>query len=202
MKDLEIRGAGNILGKSQHGHMEAVGYELYCKLLNEAVKKAMPEKEGESSRPSLDYETAVSLEADAFIPGTYITNESAKLDMYKRIAAIEDEDEATDLMSELKDRFGQAPESVKNLVDISLLRALAHECYMEEVMESKEFLEFKMYPKAPIDPAAIMEILSVYGGRMSFKNGEKPALIYRRDKDDAPVLELTRTLLSQMKEKL
>ncbi|MBR4173785.1 MAG: transcription-repair coupling factor [Lachnospiraceae bacterium] len=202
MKDLEIRGAGNILGKSQHGHMEAVGYELYCKLLNEAVKKAMPEKEGGSSRPSLDYETAVNLEADAFIPGTYIANESAKLDMYKRIAAIEDEDEAMDLMSELKDRFGQAPESVKNLVDISLLRALAHECYMEEVMESKEFLEFKMYPKAPIDPAAIMEILSVYGGRMSFKNGEKPALIYRRDKDDAPVLELTRTLLSQMKEKL
>ncbi len=198
MKDLEIRGAGNILGKSQHGHMEAVGYELYCKLLNEAVKKVMPDKEGKGSIPVLEYDTTVNISADAFIPGGYITNESMKLDMYKRIAALEDPDEATDLLSELKDRFGPVPESVTNLVDISLLRALAHECYMEEVNENRDFLEFKLYPKAPIDPAAIMEILSHFEGRMSFKNGEKPALIYRRTGEDAPILTRAKTLLEAM----
>ena len=103
MRDLEIRGAGNLLGASQHGHMQAVGYDLYCKMLNEAVKtlKGIPTKE--------DFLTTVDLDVDAFIPPSYIVNEVQKLDIYKRIAGIENQAECDDMKEELLDRFGRQP---------------------------------------------------------------------------------------------
>ena len=116
MRDLEIRGAGNLLGERQHGHMEAVGYDLYCKMLNEAVKHLKGEGEEE------DFSTTVELEVDAYIPGSYIVNEQQKLDIYKRIAAVETESESEDMKGELLDRFGEVPKSVDNLLRIALLR--------------------------------------------------------------------------------
>ncbi len=104
MRDLEIRGAGNLLGAEQSGHMEAVGYDLYCKMLNEAVKEARGEA------PAEQFETSVDIRTDAFIPSTYIANESQKLDMYKRIAGIETDEEAEEMLEELIDRFGGASE--------------------------------------------------------------------------------------------
>ena len=103
MKDLEIRGAGNMLGEEQHGHMEAVGYDLYCKMLNEAVL----ELKGEGTIE--DYETVVDIDVDAYIPATYIRSENQKLDIYKRIAAIETEEDLADMTDELIDRFGDIP---------------------------------------------------------------------------------------------
>ena len=100
MKDLEIRGAGNLLGEQQHGHMEAVGYDLYCKMLHEAVKSA----KGETVEESFD--TSIDIELDAYIPNGYIANEYQKLDIYKRIAAIENEEEKDEMLDELIDRFG------------------------------------------------------------------------------------------------
>ena len=117
MRDLEIRGAGNLLGSEQHGHMEAVGYDLYCKLLNESVK----EMKGESTIRE-DYETAIDLDIDAFIPERYIRNEAQKLDIYKRIAAISNEEEYDDMLEELMDRFGEPPRSVQNLLSIAWLK--------------------------------------------------------------------------------
>src|SRR5699024_11194628 len=101
MRDLEIRGAGNLLGAEQHGHMQAVGYDLYCKMLDEAVKEAKGIKQQE------DFETAIDLELNAFIPPKYIPNEYQKLDVYKRIAAIESQEEYEDMQEELMDRFGE-----------------------------------------------------------------------------------------------
>ena len=95
MRDLEIRGAGNLLGESQSGHMAAVGYDLYCKMLNEAVSQLKGEKE------EADYATTIDLDIDAFIPESYIKNEYQKLDIYKRIAAIESEEEMDDMIEEL-----------------------------------------------------------------------------------------------------
>ena len=116
MRDLEIRGAGSLLGKSQHGHMQAVGYDLYCKMLNEA-KKGISVIE--------DFNTLVDLDVDAYIPPEYIVNEVQKLDIYKRIAGIENEHECDDMREELLDRFGQVPKSVENLLRIALIRSHA-----------------------------------------------------------------------------
>ena len=104
MRDLEIRGAGNLLGAEQHGHMEAVGYDLYCKMLNEAVKQLKGEMEEEET-----FTTTMDLNVDAFIPASYIPNEYQKLDVYKRIAAIENREEMEDMTEELIDRFGDIP---------------------------------------------------------------------------------------------
>lgn len=103
MRDLEIRGAGNLLGAQQSGHMEAVGYDLYCKMLNEAVKQ----EKGIGVEESFD--TTVDVEMDAFIPPSYIPNETQKLDIYKRIAAIENDSESDEMLDELTDRFGDPP---------------------------------------------------------------------------------------------
>ena len=136
--DLEIRGAGNLLGASQHGHMEAVGYDLYCKMLNEAVKKCKGEEV-----PEEEYETSVEIKVDAFIPVSYIKNEFQKLDIYKRIAELETEDEKTDMIDELVDRFGEPPKSVMNLLNIAILKAKAHEAFIMEVRSEEHTSELQ-----------------------------------------------------------
>ena len=117
MRDLEIRGAGNLLVQSQQsGHMAAVGYDLYCKMLNEAVSQLKGEKE------EADYATTIDLDIDAFIPESYIKNEYQKLDIYKRIATIETEEEMDDMTEELIDRFGDLPKKVQQLLHIAALK--------------------------------------------------------------------------------
>lgn len=129
MRDLEIRGAGNLLGAEQHGHMEAVGYDLYCKMLSEAVKEAKGQVVMD------DFETTIDLDIDAFIPDSYIGNEFQKLDIYKRIAGIENEEEYEDMLEELLDRFGDPPKPVMNLMGIANLKALAHKAYITEIKQ-------------------------------------------------------------------
>ena len=200
MKDLEIRGAGNILGRSQHGHMEAVGYELYCKLLNEAVKK----EKGEDQATALyeDFTTQVDLDIDAFIPAQYIRSESVKLDMYKRISVVESEEEAADLESEMQDRFGKVPVSVKNLIKVSLLRELAHRSYIEDIKAKKGELVLSFYERAPIDPAALPELLSRYNGALNFRNTGGAKLVYRFKSSGDELLAEAGELLADLKETL
>ena len=104
MRDLELRGAGNLLGAEQHGHMEAVGYDLYCKLLGMAVQELKGEKVSSDA-----FETTIDLQVDAFIPDSYIRNEAQKMSVYKKIAAVETEEDLTDMQDELIDRFGDLP---------------------------------------------------------------------------------------------
>ena len=139
MRDLEIRGAGNLLGAQQHGHMEAVGYDLYCKMLNEAVKTLKGEGEPEQ------FDTSLELDVDAFIPPTYIPNEFQKLDIYKRIAMIENQEEGEEMLEELIDRFGEPPKSVENLLAIAQLKAKAHSCYYTEIKEFTDKIKFTFY---------------------------------------------------------
>lgn len=173
MRDLEIRGAGNLLGASQHGHMEAVGYDLYCKMLNEAVKRL----KGETVE-SQDYDTSVEIKVDAFIPVGYIKNELQKLDIYKRIAEIETEDEKSDMIDELVDRFGEPPGSVMNLLAIALLKVEAHKAYITEVSSRVDTLRFVMYPQAKINVAAIPELIGRMGKRLRFVSGAEPYFVY------------------------
>ena len=156
MRDLEIRGAGNVLGAEQSGHMEAVGYELYCKMLNEAVSFLKGE------RVLADYETTVDLKIDGFIPATYITNEFEKLNMYKKISAITSAEDREDIESELIDRFGEIPEVTENLLKVALLKARAHAVYITEIAGSRSEYKISMYKAAPIDTYKMFEFLKSY----------------------------------------
>lgn len=168
MKDLEIRGAGNVLGARQHGHMEAVGYDLYCKMLNEAILELKGEVEIKT------FETTVDLTLDAFIPATYIKNEVQKLDIYKRIASIETREELLDMEDELVDRFGDLPRSAMNLLNIALLKAKAHNAYVTEIKGGKKGVRIRMYPQAKIDAARIPDIVNEYQGMLKFTVESQP----------------------------
>ena len=196
MRDLEIRGAGNLLGAEQHGHMEAVGYDLYCKMLNEAVKEAKGVKQQES------FETTVDLNVDAYIPGGYIPNEFQKLDIYKRIAGIENQEEYEDMLEELMDRFGEPPKAVQNLLAIAALKAMAHRLYVTEVKQLGEEFRLTMHERAQVNPAAIPRLLKQYGEELTFRAEGIPFFLYRprkrRPKDILPVLEKVRELLENM----
>lgn len=176
MRDLEIRGAGNLLGARQHGHMEAVGYDLYCKMLNEAVKNLKGEETQEQ------FETTLELNVDAFIPPTYIPNEFQKLDIYKRIAVIADREESEEMLEELIDRFGEPPKSVENLLAIAQLRAKAHSCYYTEIKEMGEKIKFVFYYQAKINPANIIQMAEKYEGALKFVRDMKtPYFEYAKD---------------------
>lgn len=162
MRDLEIRGAGNLLGAEQHGHMEAVGYDLYCKMLNEAVKEA----KGIAVEEKFD--TAIDIDIDAYIPMGYIPNEFQKLDIYKRIAGIETGEEIEEMLEELIDRFGDLPKSVENLLYIARVKSKAHHAYYTEVAQKGDALQFTLYEKARIDVAKIPEFVASYGGSVKF----------------------------------
>ena len=174
MRDLEIRGAGNLLGEAQHGHMEAVGYDLYCKMLNEAVKQAKGIETEES------FETAVDIDTDAYIPMPYIPNEAQKLDIYKRIAGIENSEEREEMLEELIDRFGEPPKSVENLLTLAEYKAKAHRLYFTEVTQKGDEIKFTLFERARVNPAKIPEFVAGYGGRMRFCADKKtPCFFYR-----------------------
>ncbi|MCD8337069.1 MAG: transcription-repair coupling factor [Lachnospiraceae bacterium] len=193
MRDLEIRGAGNLLGSEQHGHMEAVGYDLYCKLLNESVKEA------QGIQPPQDrFETTIDLDIDAFIPDRYIRSETQKLDIYKRIAAIRTEEEHDDMLEELLDRFGEPPRSVQNLLAIARLRAQAHNAWIEELSQKGNELCLVMYEHAQIDTTRIDQLLKNYRGRLKFVVEGKPCFRYTRARVNGKEAEETLPLAQEL----
>lgn len=171
MKDLELRGAGNLLGAQQHGHMNAVGYDLYCKMLSEAVKEA------KGIQTMDDFETTIDLNIDAFIPDSYISNEFQKLDIYKRIAGIESQQEYDDMLEELIDRFGEPTKAVLNLLAIARLKALAHQGYVTEIKQLGKDVRITLYEKAKLDPAGIPAIMAQYRRGLQFKADHEPKFI-------------------------
>ena len=172
MRDLELRGAGNLLGAQQHGHMNAVGYDLYCKMLSEAVKEA------KGIHTMEDFETSVDLNIDAFIPDTYISNEFQKLDIYKRIAGIENQSDYDDMLEELLDRFGEPTKAVLNLLAIAKMKAMAHQAYVTEIKQTGKEIKITLYEKAKINPAGIPALMDKYRRRLQFKTDKEPKFIF------------------------
>lgn len=168
MRDLELRGAGNLLGAEQHGHMNAVGYDLYCKMLSEAVKEA------KGIHTMEDFETTIDLTMDAFIPDSYISNEFQKLDIYKRVAGIETQQDYDDMLEELLDRFGELPRAVLNLLAIARMKALAHRAYVTEIKQMGKDVRITLYEKAHLNPAGIPALLAKYRRGLQFKAEQEP----------------------------
>ena len=198
MRDLEIRGAGNLLGEAQSGHMEAVGYDLYCKMLNEAVRQLKGGPEAET------FTTLIDLNVDAYIPEYYIKNEYQKLDIYKRIAAIESEEELEDMTEELIDRFGDIPKKVQQLLVIASLKSLAHSVYVTAIEQKGEEIRFTMYEKAKIDPSGIPKFLDSYKNDLIFRAEEPPYFLYSRKgrnkkSNTENVLDTVRRILEDLK---
>ena len=139
MRDLEIRGAGNLLGSEQHGHLDAVGYDLYIKLLNEAVL----DERGITKEAR--FETKINTVHDAFIPERYIKSSSQRMDIYKKIAHIEEEEDRLDIINELSDRFGKIPKETETLISIALIKAFSQRAKLKKVEHLKG--EIRLYPE-------------------------------------------------------
>lgn len=197
MRDLEIRGAGNVLGAEQHGHMEAVGYDLYCKMLNEAVA-ALQGRQTEQEK----FDTVVDCDIDAYIPSPYIKNEYQKLDIYKRISSIENEDEYMDMQDELIDRFGDIPKPVEHLLQIATLKAIAHQAYVMEVSINRQEIRLNMYPKACIQVDQIPNWIKKYEGNLQFVMGESPSFHYidkhNKNKNSEVMLIRSKEIMSDL----
>jgi transcription-repair coupling factor (superfamily II helicase) len=172
LKDLEIRGAGNMMGSAQHGHMAAIGYDLYCRMLEDTIKLI----KGEISKEPV--ETTAELKVDAYIPGEYINDEVQKIEIYKKIAAIESYDDMMDIQEELEDRFSNIPQSVQNLMDISYIRSIGKKLGILEIKERKEEIIITFEGKDRLSQSLSSAIIKNYSKRIGFKLGEQPAFGY------------------------
>lgn len=172
MRDLEIRGAGDILGAEQHGHMAQVGYDLYCKMIDAAVKEA----KGETVKTEID--TVMEIPIDAHIPKKYIPRETGRISMYKRIAAITDIDSFRDVQDELIDRYGEIPRAVQNLLDIALYKSRAAQLGILNFTVHPEEVRFTFGADAPLDGAKLLAAVGTIDGA-AFAAGEKIALVIK-----------------------
>ena len=200
MRDLEIRGAGNLLGAQQSGHMADVGYDLYCKLLSEAVSEAKGEEKDTSS-----FETVIDIDTNAYIAEEYISNESQRLEMYKKIGLIENESDKDDILEELIDRFGSPNASVQNLLKIALIKAKAHRLYLTEVKQMSDRLKLTFYENAKINAQEIPSLIEKYGGRLMLNAQNPPYMIYTMpviNKRKPNALSETEKLLETLEEYL
>ena len=176
LKDLEIRGAGNMMGSSQHGHMASIGYDLYCKMLEDTIR----EKKGESKREPV--ETIVEIKVDAYIPNNYIKDESQKIQIYKKIASISSYEDYMDIQEELEDRYSNIPLSVQNLMDIAYIRSLAKEIGIDQIKERGEEVLIQFQNIEDLNQKMMIDIKTKFNRTVSFKFGEKSALGYRLER--------------------
>ena len=170
MRDLEIRGAGNLLGAQQHGHMEAIGYDLYCKMLQQAVAL----EQGEILKES--FETTIEMKIDAYIPAEYISDEVQKLDIYKKIASIQGEKDYFDIQEEIEDRYGTLPLCVQNLIDIAKIKWEANQLEIVLVSESPQHILFKFKADADLNAEALPEIVKEYPRKVNVVTGKEISL--------------------------
>ncbi len=173
MRDLEIRGAGNLLGAQQHGHMEAVGYDMYCRLLEEAVKEIRGEPE---TLP--DTEITIDINISAYIDNDYISHEGQKIDMYKKIASIQDENDVLDVEDELMDRYGDIPGPVRNLISIALIKVLAIKCGFNSIQEKNESVILQYRNNTEVNINLIGKLMEQYRRKILFTANNKPYVTF------------------------
>ena len=176
MKDLEIRGSGNVLGMSQHGHMQAIGYDLYCKLLGMAIRKLRGETVNDD-----DFEVVLELRQNLYIPDTYIESEKVKLEIYREIAAVDSEEAYSEALDMLIDRFGDPPKQVVQLLRVAMLRHMAARVLVDTIIEGERELQFRFCNSPRLKVEKLPEFVSRYHGRLS--------VFVPKDKKAAPILK-------------
>ena len=168
MRDLEIRGAGSLLGEIQHGHLEQVGYDTYCNLLDEVVR----EIQGEKVEPEIDIQ--IDLDATCYIPDTYISDSSQKIEIYQDIALCKNEEDIQNVIDEMIDRFGNMPKEIENLIEIARIKILCKKLNISKVQGRHSFVLFMFEPgELSID---INELVKKYKNRIKFTQGIKPQI--------------------------
>ncbi|MBQ7186241.1 MAG: transcription-repair coupling factor [Ruminococcus sp.] len=193
MRDLEIRGAGSVLSARQHGHMEAVGYDMYLRLLNEAIA----EQQG-LEVPHSPEDCLVDISINAFIPEDYIADLPQRIDAYRRIASIVTEEDSRDVIDELIDRYGDPPASVTGLVDVALVRNTASRLGIREISQrGDKVLFFISVPEVE----QISALINKYGNRLRFAEGEKPYISVQLEKGQKP-LELMKEVVAVLSDAL
>ena len=185
MRDLEIRGAGNILGSAQHGQMEAVGYDLYLRLLGDAIREQKGEK------PVENLECLVDIQIEAHIPEKYIPSLAQRIDIYKKIAAIRTEEDWSDTMDELCDRFGEPPRSVAGLLDVALIRSRAAALGIREIDQRVGSL---LFYSDRIDRGDLLALTKALPGRVLMNAGAKPYLTVKLQKGQEPMAGIREVL--------
>lgn len=193
MRDLEIRGAGNILGPEQHGHMDAVGYDMYCKLLKESVDEA----QGIEVKEQID--VSIDINIDAYLPENYIRNHNQRIDIYKKIAAVENDDDKFEIEDELIDRFGDIPEPVQNIIAVAALKSPAKAVGICEISQNANILSMKFMPEY-IDANLIMGLDKNFPKRIKLVSSEKPIINYSIRNGEKDILNIVNNLLSVIKE--
>ncbi|MDY3763228.1 MAG: transcription-repair coupling factor, partial [Candidatus Ventricola sp.] len=163
MRDLELRGAGNLLGPQQSGHLANIGYDLYCKLLEEAVLEA----QGKTPEPNRDVETRMDVHVNAYLPAEYVTGDRQRLEVYKRIASIRTAEQRDDIEDELIDRFGDEPQCVANLVAVAYLKAMCQSIGIDRVIQSDGRIDMRFAPEAQVDGEALFKALTGFDKRLT-----------------------------------
>ncbi len=175
LRDLEVRGAGNLLGAEQHGHMDSVGYDLYCRMLDEEISI----RSGKAAEPS--YEAVVEIQIDAYIPSSYVSDEAERMDMYRKIAGISGREAYFDVLDEIEDRYGDIPENVMTLSKISYIRNAAAKAGFSRIWVKGEAVVLTYREGCAPDMQKLSLVLNskAYKGRVLFNAGTKPYLVLR-----------------------
>jgi transcription-repair coupling factor (superfamily II helicase) len=178
MRDLEIRGAGNLLGAQQHGHMDAIGYDLYCKLLADAVASARGEA------PPAPCETSIDIPVDAYIPDRFIPDEQQKLEIYKKIALIGNNQDLSDVQEEIEDRFGTPPRPVSNLLEVAVMKAAAQAIGVTSITQKNKNIVLAFRPDATVNVERLTTLVKKNPARLLFAMAQSPTLTIRAHKDE------------------
>ncbi len=194
MRDLEIRGAGNLLGAQQHGAMEAVGYDMYCNLLQKAIAKQRGQEVKE------EIMTSIEVSVSAYIPEEFIDSHALRIEIYKRIASVSSKQDAQDVIDELIDRFGEPPACVNHLIQIAQLKHQASDCGITDIVQKQQRLLFYLDPKRPLAPEKVKELAKAHLRKLLYSGGEKPYLTYLLNStNETDVLQSISNVLNSMK---
>ena len=195
LRDLEIRGAGNILGPEQHGHMEAVGYEMYCKLLEEAVKEMQGEEIEKETEP-----IQLELKVSAYIPDEYISNQSQKIEVYQDIANIEDETQISEIVDELIDRYGEMPNEIYNLLEVARIKCYSRFVGINSIQQKEEKVVLKFDDATSLSSDVVQLLIDNYKGSIFFSATAIPYITLKlKAKVEKEVLKEVLKLLKILK---